>query len=97
MATKPDDIPQDVWDAAASVFNDLDSPNLDYRAAAHEVSAARVDDIRMIARAIQTEREACAATAAEAMKGHRPAGIDADLWPDPAAAILSRGSGGVLS
>lgn len=54
---KPDDIAQDIWDAASRLFQDLESPRLDYRDSAKEVAAARIEDIRMISRLIQSERK----------------------------------------
>lgn len=51
---KPDDIPQDVWDAARSTYEEL------FRIGAFRGAGVVVDPQATIARAIMAERERCA-------------------------------------
>ncbi len=72
--SKPEAIPPEVRNTVLAILRDDNKGSLGVA----------------IASAILAERDACAVAAADAMKGYRPAGIDPDLWPDPAAAIRAR-------
>lgn len=78
--TKPDDIPQDVWDAAAECFAAGDWP---LWLVDEERHAAHVS----MARAIMAEREACA----DAVLATHTTGIDIGVLARAATAIRSRG------
>lgn len=55
--TKPDDIPQDVWDAAEDAFDTLLCNDIQ---ASGTAAQFRIDSITPVARAILAERERCA-------------------------------------